>query len=138
MLFARSMAGLTLATLLSGSALSQINTGAAQVAPAGAGGVAAGGSAQMFAVVDFDGTLARGKGALSAVRVNDGSYQVFFARNVTACAYTATEGSPANSFPAIAIMQVAIVAGSSNGVYVLARTLDGGTSDRPFHLYVDC
>jgi len=41
---------------------SEISTGSTAVAPASAGGVAAGGSTRLFAVVNADDALARGKG----------------------------------------------------------------------------
>jgi hypothetical protein len=110
-----------------------------QVEPDGGGGVAAGGSAQMFAVVDEDGTLVRSKGVLEVVRVFGGNYAVRTARNVRDCAYTATIGlSGAESTAAPGFITVVGEYAKPNGVYVQTGGFDGTQSDRPFHLYIDC
>src|SRR4051794_40503574 len=44
----------------------------------------------LFAVVNPNGTIARGLGAVSAQRFAPGVYEVIFNRNVSRCAYVAT------------------------------------------------
>ncbi len=47
----------------------------------------------LSAVVNVDGTLARGSGAVSSKQIGaDGTYAVEFTRDVTGCAYVATAG----------------------------------------------
>src|SRR3954470_17076146 len=44
------------------------------------------------AVVNSDGTLDRGKGVVSSLKLATGQYEVIFTRNVRQCAYNATIG----------------------------------------------
>ena len=41
-----------------------------------------------FAVINADGTPARGNGVVSSAHLFTGSYQVIFSRDVTACVYS--------------------------------------------------
>jgi hypothetical protein len=45
-----------------------------------------GGVSTSFAVVNADGTLARGRSAVSAARLGTGQYEVVFRRDVRKCA----------------------------------------------------
>src|SRR4051812_28059558 len=44
------------------------------------------------AVVNSDGTLDRGKGVVSSLKLATGQYEVIFTRNVRQCVYNATIG----------------------------------------------
>lgn len=44
----------------------------------------------LWAVVNEDGTLDRGKGVTDSSRVAEGAYRITFNRNVSGCAYSAT------------------------------------------------
>lgn len=120
-----------------GSATAQ-NLGNGSVAPAGAGSVANGGSAQLFAVVKIDGTIARDKGAVSSHKILTGGYEVIFARNVVNCVYTATIGSSIGDTPTLGFASVAPRFGNVNGVWVQTRNLSGVDTDKPFHLWINC
>jgi hypothetical protein len=93
---------------------------------------------QRFAVVNSNGTLARGNGVASSTRLITGAYQVIFTRNVTACAYTATVGQP-NTGSTDGFAMTALRSGNVNGVFVDTRAaLTGARADRSFHLLVSC
>ncbi|MDW5329763.1 hypothetical protein [Plantactinospora sp. KLBMP9567] len=90
-----------------------------------------------FAVVNANGTLARGFGAVSSSRLTTGQYQVIFIQNVAASAFTATiglTGSVGTSPPG----EIAVVgrAGVPAGVFVQTWNSSGVPADRAFHLHV--
>lgn len=94
----------------------------------------------LFAVVNADGTLARGAGVVSAAGIlgSPGRYEVIFDRDVTACAYLATIGTAGTGTAATGTISTALLTGTTNGVFV--RTIDdaGAFAERPFHLLVMC
>ncbi|WP_139832314.1 hypothetical protein [Mesorhizobium australicum] len=114
------------------------NLGNGSVAPAGAGAVANGGSAQLFAVINSNGTIVRDKGAVSASNPQTGGYEVIFARNVRQCVYTVTIGIGDANTPPAGLTSVASRAGNVNGVWIQTYNTDGLRSDLPFHLWVNC
>lgn len=95
-----------------------------------------------WAVVNLDGSLARGSGATSSTQNGvDGQYVVVFNRDVSGCAYVASGGEATAVGPDDAVVfTVAPAAGNANGVFVqewdgvLAR--DSYSSG--FHLVVVC
>jgi hypothetical protein len=93
----------------------------------------------LWAVVNSDGTLARGKGALDASTLGGGSYEVLFDRNVRKCAYTATiglSGAAGSEVPG----EITVVgrAGANNGVFITTHDSTGAFADRGFHLTLNC
>ncbi|MGY1640618.1 hypothetical protein ACI782_05720 [Geodermatophilus sp. SYSU D00703] len=91
----------------------------------------------LFAVVNGDGTLARGQGAASATKLETGAYQILFTRAVNGGAFIATIGLSADSGeenPGEIVVNLR--AGTSNGVYVRTRNSSGSVEDRSFHLAV--
>ncbi|GIG86175.1 hypothetical protein [Plantactinospora endophytica] len=104
--------------------------------PATAGGLPA--TAQgHFAVVNANGTLARGFGAVSSARLATGQYEVVFIQNVARSAFIATiglTGSLGTSPPG----EIAVVgrAGIPAGVFVQTWNSSGVPADRAFHLHV--
>jgi len=92
----------------------------------------------LFAVVNANGTLARGQGTVSALRIGAGIYEVVFNRNVSRCAYVATIGDPAIGVGPPGEIGVASRAGNANGVFLTTRDSAGALADRPFHLAVHC
>jgi hypothetical protein len=95
--------------------------------------------AKRFAVVDRNGTLNRGKNTISAAQVGTGgSYEVFFDRDVTHCAYVATIGTLAAGTETPGIITVASRAGQPTGVFVDTSNVDGTDGLRSFHLEVIC
>jgi hypothetical protein len=107
----------------------------------------------LWAVVNADGTLARGSGVVSTAKLEimaivpdvgplamgDGSYEVIFERDVTACAYTATLGTAEfGDTPLRGQIEVARRFMHADGVFV-ATSDDAGTDhDGGFHLAVFC
>jgi hypothetical protein len=90
-----------------------------------------------FAVVNGDGTLARGGGAASATKLGTGQYQVLFKRDVKKGAFLATIGlsADAGASPPGEII-VNLRAGTENGVFVQTSNSTGAQEDRSFHLAV--
>lgn len=94
----------------------------------------------MSAVLNADGTLARGEGVVSAGSAGfTGEYEVIFGRDVTACAYKASIGSSATSgveSPGYATVVGRV--GQPNGVFVATLDTAGDNANRGFHLLVYC
>ena len=93
----------------------------------------------LWAVVNRDGTLARGRGALRVNKVGTGAYEVLFDRNVRKCVYTATIGLSGSTGGEVhGQISVVGLANKTNGVYVETADSGGGLSDRGFHLALNC
>jgi len=95
---------------------------------------------QLWAVVNANGTLARGRGATSVASLGvDGQYEVVFNRNVSSCAYAATLGDATASTGAVGVVTVAPREAKANAVFVQTfDVLTGTEADLPFHLAVFC
>jgi len=102
-----------------------------------------------WAVVNNNATLARGSGVLSvlnATPIDYGIYRVFFTRDVTTCAFTATIGLAGNSGtenPGFITVVGSVVDGprgepNENGVLVTTHSTSGAIQGRGFHLTVAC
>jgi hypothetical protein len=96
----------------------------------------------LYAVVASDGTLARNSaGVVSAalLSVGTGTYEVIFSRNVTTCAYVATQGlTGSTGVPDPGMIGVVGRGGNANGVFVKTYDETGTAADRAFHLSVFC
>lgn len=99
----------------------------------------------LWAVVKSDGTLARGKGALSATHfgVGNGIYGVQFDRDVRRCVYTATIGLSAIQDTVTGTsppgeITVAPLVNVPNGVFVTTHNSAGTSENRGFHLALNC
>jgi hypothetical protein len=94
----------------------------------------------MFAVVNPDGTLARGSGVASSRHVSTGRYDVRFKRGVRKCGYAATIGGAGSSgTPAPGFVTVVGRNGAKTGIWVATTATDGTTAtDYGFHLTVTC
>jgi len=93
----------------------------------------------LWAVVNSDGTLARGAGVESVTPDTEGNYIVGFVKDVTLCAYTATLGSSGST--GVPVDGTATVVGAfdqPSGVYVTTYNQAGAETDRGFHLLVTC
>jgi hypothetical protein len=113
---------------------------AAAVAILGTPEAVAGSKPQTFnAVVNFDGTLARGRGATGAFHDGPGVYDVDFTRDVSACAYTASIGE-AGSLGASEPGTVTVVgrSGTPKGLYIQTFNKKGHAEDLAFHLILAC
>lgn len=91
----------------------------------------------LFAVVNANGTLARGFGVVSSARLSAGQYQVVFNHDITRSAFTATLGLP-GSVGGSPPGEIAVVgrAGVPNGVFVQTWTSAGVPADRSFHIHI--
>ena len=120
----------------------------------------------LWAVVNPDGTFARGSGATASGRAAGfaaGVYTVTFTRNIAQCAYVATIGAPGTTPPTLGGQVLAYVNPNPNGQVLTVRTfaadaeddatptvgdaepgqtstttLDGDEEDRGFQLIVNC
>lgn len=92
-----------------------------------------------FAVVDRDGTLARGYRAVSAKHLSSGTYVVNFNHDVTACSYTASVGLSGSAGSEVdGTVHVAGRNGHAKSIFVRTYDMDNALSDRGFHLIVAC
>jgi len=111
-------------------------TGSSHVAapPAGAG------VKTFFAVVNSDGSLARGRGATGSHSLSSGSgdYEVDFNRDVTGCAYVATLGNATAGTAPNGFVTDAARAGVPSGVFVKTSNTAGNPADIQFHLIIAC
>ena len=94
----------------------------------------------LIAVVNADGSLSRGsEGTSSESTGGVGSYRVFFSRDITSCAFTASiglSGSEGTSAPGFITVVGAAV--SSAGVFVTTDDAAGASTNLGFHLVVTC
>ena len=89
----------------------------------------------LWAVVDANGTLVRGKGAVSS-NGGGGAYGVFFNRDVSRCAYAATIGT--RDVPAVLTATSAGAVGKPKVVEVFTLKTDFTRVGMAFHLVVHC
>jgi hypothetical protein len=90
-----------------------------------------------YAVVNADGTLARGFQTATAQNLGTGFYEVIFTVDVTGSAYIATVGNSGTSgIEPTGEATVVGRAGTPNGVFVTTTDSAGNFADRGFHLAV--
>ena len=89
----------------------------------------------LWAVVNVDGTPARGKGVASiSHQVDTGEYEIKFKQNVSACAYSATFDH-SSGFIFISLRDSSI---GPREVGVTTTDRAAVVRDSPFHLIVQC
>jgi hypothetical protein len=91
------------------------------------------------AVVNSDGSLARGLNATVASRANTGVYLVDFNHDITACGYTATIGVSGNA--GVSNPGIVTVVGhyaDPKGLYIQTFDRKGNPADLGFHIIVAC
>jgi hypothetical protein len=88
----------------------------------------------LWAVVNADGTLDRGKGVTDSNRVGQGEYEIRFERDVNRCAYAVTFDHT-SGFAFISLRDSSI---SSREVGVTTTDRTAVVRDSPFHLIVNC
>lgn len=100
-----------------------------------AGAQAASAVRHLWAVVNQNGTLARGSRVTGVTYLGVGRYEITFDRNVAGCAYIATTRNAYSQ-----ALGVFTAGGhlSANGVYVETKNQGGGLTDGPFNLLVSC
>lgn len=91
----------------------------------------------LFAVVNPDGTLARGRFALSSKKLGTGQYEVIFLFNVRSAAYLASIGL-SGFVGASAAGEINVVGRVSDvrGVFIETANSSGALTDLGFHLGV--
>jgi hypothetical protein len=90
-----------------------------------------------YAVVNSNGTLARGHHAMRSDRLALGHYEVIFDSNMRGGAYIATIGlSGATQFSAPGQITVAGRLNNGNGVFITTSDANGKATDLGFHLGV--
>jgi hypothetical protein len=90
-----------------------------------------------FAVVNGNGTLARGWDAVTVIKYGTGQYEVVFNHDVSDSGYVATIGLAADCcVPPSGEIGVAPRLSTVNSVFVQTRSSGGYPADRPFHLVV--
>lgn len=100
----------------------------------------------LWAVVNSNATLARGGGVAAINDIGTGITQVYFRRNITNCATTATIGLAGNSgIESAGFITIVGTAGdgpggipNERGVFVNTYDTSGSGADRGFTLKVDC
>lgn len=91
----------------------------------------------LWAVINSDGSLARGSGVVSSANLSTGTFEVIFDRNVAGCAYSATIGDGfLGTFDGQASATNRIF--NSAGVFVATGDSAGANTSLPFHLVVTC
>jgi hypothetical protein len=130
------VAALAAGTLaLAGTAYAGPNSGPVVKTPVGTSL----GSADLWAVVDIDGTLIRSDGAASSANLGTGNYEVIFKRSVRGCVYQAVVGGPGFvGVPAPGFMTVIGRVTDVKGVFLQSFDNAGTLSNRSFHLFVNC
>jgi hypothetical protein len=110
---------------------------APSLAPAGepAGTEASLAVRHLWAVVNQNGTLARGSRVTGVTWLGTGRYEVTFDRNVAGCAYIATTR---NAYSQALGVYTASGHLSTKGVYIETKNQGGGLTDGPFNLLVAC
>jgi hypothetical protein len=103
--------------------------------PAGPAGTPA---TTLWAVVNANGTLARGAAGVTSTYSGASFYSVDFPRNVTGCTYVATIGGTSNAYGGTGEISVYSQNLDPNGVTVVTHNSTGAFADRPFHLAVFC
>jgi hypothetical protein len=93
---------------------------------------------EYFAVVNPDGTLARGTANVSSQRANMGQYYVSIDRDVAQCFFVATLGGTATANTTGQIVALVDPTFSSKAVFVVTRDSGGSTGDRTFTLHIRC
>jgi hypothetical protein len=92
----------------------------------------------LYAVVNSNGSLARGSVGVTSSFIAPGGYLVDFSHNVSGCALSATIGPATPGFPPTGTVTVSPRSGNIEGVSVYTWNSNFGLTSRPFHLIVVC
>ncbi len=92
----------------------------------------------LFAQVNANGTVANSSGGVTSIRIAMGQYGVDFGRNISACAFTATQGESGAGGAPGAILGVTDRGGNVEAVFVTVRNTANAAVDRAFQLTVVC
>lgn len=94
---------------------------------------------RVFAVMNADGTLLRGKAVASVLKLGTGVYDVRFTRNIGSCSWLGTVGLGGFSgSTGPGIVTITGRAGTNNGLFVTTYDANGTAVDLPFAADVIC
>jgi hypothetical protein len=94
---------------------------------------------RLWAVINANGTVARGSGiGTGTFREDTGIYDVFFNRDVSGCAYVASLGGAAAGIPPAGTVATTNLFDSPTGLFIITRNPAGTNANLPFHLAVFC
>lgn len=91
-----------------------------------------------YAVVEADGTLARGTAGTSSSKVGTGLYQVNFSQNISQCAWVTSIGGSAGIPVQPGETHSSLQPGSTTSLLQQISNSAGVLADRPFHVIVTC
>jgi hypothetical protein len=91
-----------------------------------------------YAVVESNGTLARGTTGTSSSRVATGLYRVEFSQNISNCAWVTSIGGPAGVPVSPGETHSSLAPGSTTALLQQISNSAGVLADRPFHVIVTC
>ena len=97
--------------------------------------------ARVFAVINANGTKARGRAVASTKHIDTGVYEVLFRRNITTCGWSGTVGfgqNPFNGSTGPVMISVSGRSATNNGVFVQTWNGAGTPTDLPFTVVVVC
>lgn len=108
-------------------------------APSSAPAVTAATPARVFAVVNADASVLRGKAVASSISLGTGVYDVRFNRNISNCAWGGTVGFGSFSgSTGPAMITITGRAGTNNGLFVTTFNSAGTPTNLPFTATVIC
>jgi hypothetical protein len=94
---------------------------------------------RLWAVINANGTVARGSGiGTGTFREDTGIYDVFFNRDVSGCAYVASLGGADAGTPPAGSVAATNLFGGPTGLFIITRNSAGASANLPFHLAVFC
>jgi hypothetical protein len=96
------------------------------------------GTRPLWAVVQADGTLVRGRGVVSASTPFTGIYNIIFDQNVEECSFAAMLARPADAETGPGEIDAAMLFSDPNGVYLRTHNSSGTNTAYDFHLALTC
>ena len=92
----------------------------------------------LFAQVNADGTIFSSSGGVNGTHIGAGTYEIDFGRDISSCAFVATQGEGSIGGAAGAIMGVTDRSGNTEAVFATVRSNANVLVDRAFQLVVVC
>lgn len=91
-----------------------------------------------WAVVNSDGTLARGTQGATSSRPGTGIFRVTFPVDVNECAFSATLGNAVDGTPGSGVVTATPWSGDTKSIFVTTHSLADVGANRAFHIAVHC
>jgi hypothetical protein len=92
----------------------------------------------LFAQINADGSVFHSSGGVTSLSLGTGIYEVSFGRDVSACAFLATQGGGSIGSTDGAIIGLTDRAGNANAVFATTRDHTSAFANRDFQLLVVC